>query len=219
MTGQVRLATAVPLRTRLGGAGLALAIAVFVVVFVVSVRQPGTAYVWPHSMISDLGDPTCGVRGGRWICAPGHAWFNAGLIATGSLLVASALALAPVWGRILSGGVVLMGVGLVVAGVFPAGDTGALHLAGVVLVMVPPGLGLMVSGIRPEVAWLRTHRVPRGLLGGLALVLAAESRLPGAVVPAGAGEVAMVGCLLVALVGESARLLTGARGVRPPVNR
>lgn len=200
-------------RARLGAAGVFLAIGVFVAVFVVSVAQAGTTYVWPINMMSDLGDSNCGERGGRWICSPGYAWFNAGLVATGVILSVSGLALATLWGRVLAGGVVVMGMGLVVAGVFPAGDTAALHLAGVVLALVPPGFALMLSGIRPQVAWLSKYRLPRGILGGSALVLCAESRLPQPIIPAGAGEVLIVACLLVALLVETGRVLAGRKVV------
>jgi hypothetical membrane protein len=206
-------------RARLGALGVMVAVMVFVTVFVVAVAQTNTTYLWPTNMISDLGDGECGVRGGRWICSPGHTWFNAGVIVTGGVLALSGLALARLWGSVLAGGLVAMGAGLVVSGVFPAGNAATLHLVGVILALLPLGFGLLLSGVRPQVAWLERRRVLRGTCGGVALLLCAESRLPQAVIPAGAGEVAIVACLLVALVGEAGRVLGPTRRVPEPVNR
>lgn len=196
----------VDLRARLGAVLVLAAVGIFVTVFTLSVRTPGTAYVWHLNMISDLGDRSCHVRDARWICSPGHALFNAGLILTGALLAVAGSLLLRFWGRVLAGGVGVMGVGLVVAGLFTATDHGAIHLVGVVLALVAPGLGLLWSAARPETAWLDSHRVGRGLLAGAALLLAAESRLPDAVLPRGAGELGIVLCLVGALVVEAVRL-------------
>lgn len=198
---------AVGRRARLGAAGVLMAIFAFVVVLGAAVGTEGTAYDWWDNMLSDLGDPSCHVRGGRWICSPGAAAFNAGLIGIGVVLMASALALVGPWGRVLAGGVGVMGAGLVVAGVFPAGDDGALHLAGVILALVVPGLALLAAAVRPGTGWLARHRLPRGALAAVALALCAESRLPQAVIPRGVGELVIVACLLVALGWEAVRVL------------
>lgn len=200
-------------RARLGGLAVLLAVGTFVTVFVLSVNASGTAYVWHLNMISDLGDRSCHVRDHRWICSPGHGLFNTGLVLTGSLLAAAGGLLQHLWGRVLAGSVVAMGVGLGVAGVFTATDHAALHLVGVVMAIVVPGLGLLWSAIRPGTAWLDSYRVVRGLLAGVALLLAAESRLPDPVIPRGAGELVMVLCLVAALVVEVVRLWS--RGGRP----
>lgn len=197
---------------RLGALGIVAAMLVFGVTFVVALNTPGTAFVWSVNMISDLGDSGCRVRGGRWICSPGFAVFNTGLIIVGLLLAASAGALFRLWGRVLAGSVLVMGLGLIVAAVFPAGDAGAVHLVGVVLALVVPGLGLLLSAIRPETTWLGSGRVPRGVLAVVALVLSAENRLP-TDLPQGAGQVIIVGCLVIALLVEATRTL-GARSAR-----
>lgn len=178
-----------------------------VVTVVTALGVQGTAYDWQINMMSDLGDGSCRERGGRWICSPGFVAFNAGLMVCGVVLAGSALCLLDVWGRRLAGGIAVMGAGLLVAGGFPAGDDGRAHLAGVVLALVVPSLALLTSGIRPGTAWLRAHRRKRGLLGVVALVFCAESQLPAQAVPRGAGELIIVGCLVVALLGESVRLL------------
>lgn len=197
-------------RARLGAAGVLVAILVFSSVLGAAVGTEGTAYDWWNNMLSDLGDPSCHVRGGRWICSPGAAAFNAGLVTTGGILLASALSLVVPWGRVLSGGVAIMGGGLVIAGVFPAGDDGAVHLAGVVLALVVPGLALLAASVRPETTWLSRGRVPRGVLAVVALLLCAESRLPQALLPRGAAELVIVASLLVALAWEALRVV-GAR--------
>lgn len=195
-------------RTRLGAFGVLAAIGVFSVTVSILLADSGTAYAWPVNMLSDLGDSSCHVRGGRWICSPGYAVFNTGVIVTGLLLTASGWWLRGLWGSVLGGSVSLMGMGLVVAAAFPAGDFGGLHLAGVVLALVVPGLGLLLSGIRPATAWLGSHRVARGVLGGVALIFSAENRMPAEIVPQGAGQAIIVGCIVIALLIEAARVLT-----------
>lgn len=207
------------LRARLGGLAVLLAVGTFGTVFGLSVSASGTAYVWHLNMISDLGDTSCHVRDHRWICSPGHDLFNTGLVLTGGLLAAAGGLLRQLWGRALAWSVAAMGVGLVVAGVFTATEHAALHLVGVVLAIVVPGLGLLWSAIRPATAWLDSSRVVRGLLAGVALVLAAESRLPDPVVPRGAGELVMVLCLVAALVVEVTRLRPGSGRPQGPTSR
>lgn len=194
-------------RARLGGVAVLVAVGTFLVAFAVSVGTSGTAYVWHLNMISDLGDPSCHVRDSRWICSPAHVLFNTGLVLTGAMLAAAGMLLLRLWGRVLAGSVVVMGAGLAVAGIFTATEHAALHLVGVVLALVAPGLGLLWSAIRPGTAWLDFFRVLRGLLAGVALLLAAESRLPDPVIPRGAGELGMVLCLVTALVVQAVRLL------------
>lgn len=204
-----------PVRTRVGavtGAVVVLAaVCTFMAAFVASVGTPGTAYVWHTNMISDLGDRSCHTRDARWICSPAHDAFNAALVATGVLLAVAGALLRRPWGRVLAGAVAVMGLGLAVAGVFTATEHGARHLLGVVLALVAPGLGLLWSAIRPETAWLDAYRTARGLLATVALLLAAESRLPNPVVPRGAGELGIVLCLVSALALEAVRVLR-ARG-------
>lgn len=206
-----RTAEAVPLGARLGGLGIVIAALIFAAAVAVAASTAGAAYVWPDNMISDLGDSSCRVRGGRWICSPAHALFNAGVMLAGLLIAVSALLLRSLWGALLSVSVVLMGVGLLVAGGFNAGDFPALHLAGVILALVVPAAGLMVSGFRPSTGWLMGNRWSRALLGGVALVLCAESRLPDPWIPQGAGQVAIVACVLIPFLTEAARLVRVSR--------
>ncbi len=201
-------------RARLGALALLTAILVFAVTVAVALGTAGTTYDWRVNMLSDLGHSQCRSAAGRWICSPGFALFNAGLVVTGLLLSGGGLALGRVWGRVLAASLVVMGLGLVLAGVFPAGDHDGVHLGGVVLALVLPGMGLLLSAIRPEASWLVSHRLPRGVLGAVALVFCAESRLPIGLLPRGAGEVIIVGCLLLAIVLEAARLLA-ARPAQP----
>jgi len=183
------------------------AVLLFALTVGVTLSAGQTAYVWRENMISDLGDDACRLRGGRWICSPHHALFNAGVSFTGVLLAAAGACLTAQWGRVLAGGVVVMGSGLVATGVFPAGRSPGLHLMAVVLALVVPALGFLASGIRPGTPWLERRRGARVVLASTALVFAAVSRLPNGTVPRGAGELVIVGALLLALLLEAGRLL------------
>ena len=202
-------------RGRLGALLVFAAVLLFVLAVVVSLATAQTAYVWHENMISDLGDDACRVRGGRWICSPNHALFNAGVSCTGVLLMAAGACLMVRWGRVLAGGVVVMGTGLVATGVFPAGSSPGLHLTAVVLALVVPALGFLVSGIRPGTPWLERRRGVRVVLASVALVFAAVSRLPDGTVPRGAGELVIVGALLLALLLEAGRLLPRGSAAAP----
>lgn len=183
----------------------------FVGTVLVAVNVAGTTYLWHLNLLSDLGDSGCRERGGRWICSPGFATFNAGLGVTGALILAGGIGLLRRWGALLGGGIITMGCGLVIAAAFPAGDDGRLHLVGVVLALVAPASALLASAIRPPNPWLGLCRRLRGALGVLALVFSAESRLPVALVPRGAGELLIVGSLVVVLACEAARVLLAGR--------
>ncbi|MDO4920182.1 DUF998 domain-containing protein [Kocuria sp.] len=196
-------------RARLGALLVLAAVLVFAVAVAVTLSTADTAYVWYQNMVSDLGDGACRVRGGRWICSPNHVLFNTGLALTGVLLAAAGACLVERWGRVLAGGVVVMGAGLVATGVFPAGNRAGLHLTAVVLALVVPALGFLLSGIRPGTPWLHRRRGARVVLASVALVFAAVSRLPDGTVPRGAGELVIVGALLLALVLEAGSVLVG----------
>lgn len=206
-------------RARVGALGVLAAVLLFAITLAFSLRSTGTLFVWAVNMISDLGDGQCGTRGGRWICSPGFALFNTGLVVTGVLLGAAGACLLGLWGRLLGGSVLIMGLGLIVAAAFPAGDAAAVHLAGVVLALVVPGLGFLLSAIRPGTAWLRVRRVPRGVLGGVALIFCAENRLPGEALAQAMGQVIIVGCLLLALLAEAARVLLARPAAGEAVSR
>ena len=202
---------ALPASSRWGGIGILAAALVFAAAVFAAVNNAEAAYIWPENMISDLGDSSCRVRGGRWICSPSYALFNGGVIFAGVLMAISSLLVRARWGRMLSASFAVMGVGLVVAGAFNAGDHTIIHLGGVILALVVPAAGLMISGFKPETAWLSGNRQMRAVLGAVALVLCAESRLPQPFIPQGAGQVAIVACVLVPLLVEAARLVRVSR--------
>lgn len=199
------------MRTRLGAAALLVGVAAFVVTLLLALNTAGTTYVWHLNLLSDLGDSGCRVRAGRPICSPGHVAFNVGLVVTGLLILAGGLGLLRWWGAMLGGGTIVMGAGLVIAGAFPAGGDGGVHLAGVVLALVVPNLALLASSIRPPTPWLASHRALRATLATIALLLCAESRLPVVLVPRGAGELVIVGALVVAMAFEAGRVLVAPR--------
>ncbi|WP_298890370.1 hypothetical protein [uncultured Serinicoccus sp.] len=207
-------------RSVLGAAGVLGAMLLFAATVGAAIHTSGTTFVWSVNMISDLGDGACRPRDGRWICSPGAAAFNLGLLLSGVLLGVAALCLSARWGRWLAGSVSVMGLGLVVAAVFPAGDTGAVHLAGVILALVVPAGGLLLSAVRPETPWLGRGRRARGTLATVALLFCAENRIPPALVQEGTGQIVIVSCLLLALLVESVRVLVSRSGsAGQPVSR
>lgn len=184
---------------------------VFVATTIIALRITGTAYVWHANMLSDLGDSSCQVRGGRWVCSPGFALFNAGLVVAGAVLAGAGAAVLRLWGWLLGGSVVAMGAGLAILGLRPADVAGGMHFVGVVLALVVPAGGLLASAIRPPTSWLARRRLWRGALATVALLLCADNGLGAEVVARGAGELLIVGALVLALVIEAARILLAPR--------
>lgn len=99
-------------------------------------------YLFTDHLISDLGISTCDqIRdafGPRYICSPGHDWFNYGLVISGWFLVFAGIALIAAGRRAeprdlvagyLSVGIVLIvsGISLSSVGLFPSDTGGTAH--------------------------------------------------------------------------------------------
>lgn len=196
-------------RARVTALALLAAVAVFVAGVAAALSAAGGAYRWRESMLSDLGHLGCRVWGDRWVCSPGSAWFNAALVGSGVLALASALGMRHRWGLVLTTGVAAMGVGLTWLGLVPADVSAGLHLVGAVLALPVPAVGMLVSGIRPPTRWLVPFRRVRAGAAAVALLMCADHLLPDdrMLLPRGVSELLATAVLLGFLTVEGVRLL------------
>lgn len=182
----------------------------------VAVTAPGASYAWQHNMLSDLGDATCQTWDGRWNCSPRYAWFNASWIVAGVLLVLAAVLLRRRWGVVLAVGVGGAGLGLVLLGAYPSDGWHDLHMAGAVLALPGPGLGLLFSAIRPRGVRTVSPRHLRGALSAVGLAACLAHLLPPSdLAPRGAAEVVTLAALVVFLAVEAMPLVVEAAGRAP----
>ena len=137
-------------RLRLGALLLLAAVAVLLLAAAWALGAPQVRYVWPLSMISDLGSGTCFSADGRWICSPRAGAFNAGLVLTGVLLAAAVAVLGRRGGPWLRAALLTLALGLLLLAVFPSDVAPRVHLAAAVLALPLSSAMLLVSGIREE---------------------------------------------------------------------
>lgn len=90
-------------------------------------------YRFLHHLISDLGMTTCvdvlDDYGFRFVCSPGHLWFNVGTVVSGALLAVGGAVLfcARPLGRTVGGALALSGVAVALVGVAPYDVNASLH--------------------------------------------------------------------------------------------
>lgn len=213
---------------RLIGAVLLLsAIFVFAGAATWALTAPDLQFVWPLSMISDLGARDCFTADGRWICSPRATAFNAGLLTAGTALAGAAAVLHRVWGPALRSAVVAAAAGLIVLGLNPSDTTLSVHMVGAVLALPVSSALLMISGVRGErIAHIGTRDanrsgsppilpVLRTLLAVVALLATLAHLFPQWRVQ-GAAELVSLIALFLVLLAETCALVYSAR--RPRVS-
>ena len=124
-------------RQRFAGIALIAASAVvFLGQFIALLLWDSWYFSLQFNLVSDLGHTGCApVADGflpRFVCSPGHLWFNLGLIAGGVLLLVGGVALRRLPGHSLA----MAGVALAVAGAFPHDRQPGLHDAAAVVYVV-----------------------------------------------------------------------------------
>lgn len=199
------------------------AAAVFVAGFGFATGHPQAHFSWRDSMMSDLGNTTCGPRADRLVCSPAHGWFNTAQVGAGVLLLgAAARGAVRWWEHLVLLALGCLGAGLVVLGLVPADVSGDVHMAGAVLALPVAGAAVMAAGLLPPGGAAAGsadacpatpgHRWLRALTGGTALLVSAVHLLPGGLpLSRGMAEGVAVLALLLFLAAEGWRL----RGTRP----
>lgn len=147
------------------------------------VMWQGGLYSLQFNLISDLGMTTCAPVDDaflpRYVCSPGHLWFNLGTIAAGVLLVVGGALLRRLFGCALAvSGVALIVVGAVpvdrVAGVHDAAAIGQAVLTWVAMVLVVIALRETRAGVA-----VVTGAILLVSLGGFVLLLLNPEGAPG----------------------------------------
>lgn len=207
-------------RLRLGALLLLAAVTVLLLAAAWAVSAPQVRYVWPLSMISDLGSGTCFSADGRWICSPRAGAFNAGLVLTGVLLTAAVAVLGRRWGPWLRAALLTVALGLLLLAVFPSDAAPRIHLAAAVLALPLTSALLLVSGIREETvrgSWdvPAVPAVPRlrAVLAAVSLISTIAHLVPSWRIRGAAELISLLALVLIVLI-ESGILARTARMVR-----
>lgn len=148
------------------GAGLLLLRPVYVVLeLAVAARTTGD-YSLLHDTVSDLGALECQPS----FCSPAHALMNGTFVGTGLLLAGGAALLAPRFGRLTTGLLVVAGLSSVATGLAPIdqGTTAHALAAGPLFVCQPVGLVLLGRTVRGSHPRLGTGLVLTGAGTGVA---------------------------------------------------
>lgn len=171
-------------RQRLAGITLiASSAVVFLGQFIALLLWDAWYYSLQFNLVSDLGHTVCApVADGfspRFVCSPGHLWFNLGLITGGVLLLAGGLALR----RLTGYGLAVAGVALAVVGAFPYDRQPGLHDAAAVVYVVAAWAAVIAAAValrhtRPVLA-VTSVVVLLVSVGGAALLLFNPEGAPG----------------------------------------
>lgn len=193
---------------RVPAALLLSSVGAFVTGYLIAITADGVSYSWSRHMVSELGAVGCRMAPGGWICSPCHAVFNAALVCCGGFVTAACALMAGRWGLLLTTSTAVLGVALVVLGLFPPDAHPSMHMVAAVLALPIPSLGLLLSAVHPATPWLDQLRGLRGLLGATSLTLCLAHVAPGVVsLPRGMAETFSIAALLGFLTAEAARCL------------
>ena len=146
----------------------------FIIMLVVALAWP-THYSLLHNTISDLGNTTCGVYNGRYVCSPQHAWMNASFIVLGSTMVAGSVLIYHEFKKSLASAIgfsfmAIGGLGTIVVGVFAENTISSLHVFGATLPFLIGNLSMIILGLC--LAMPKNLRVYTILSGVISLIAA-----------------------------------------------
>ena len=206
----------------LGAILLLGALVVFAGTVTWALSAPRVEYVWPLSMISDLGASDCFTADGRWICSPRATAFNVGLLVAGTALGCAVTILRRTWAFALRASLASAAIGLLLLGLMPSDTAPRAHMVGAVLALPGASALLMISGFRdhrlsgPHESKEEPSRlasampVVRAVLGAVALLATAVHLFPEWRVRGAAEAVALIS-LYLALFLEACVLLHSAQ--------
>ena len=163
--------------TYIGGGAWLAAVQYFIIQIIVT-----GAWFTPFSLrenfISDLGNTTCGIYAGNFVCSPLYALMNSSFIVYGITMIVGALVFAYVYrssrvALIGLGLIALGGAGTILVGLFPEDTNMFLHQAGAFLGLGVGSVGVIVFGLGANQLpmWLRAATVLLGVTATLAFIL------------------------------------------------
>lgn len=133
-----------------GGLFIAAGIVGFLGQFIALLMWTGGPYSLQFNLISDLGMTTCAPVAdsfiSRYVCSPGHGWFNAGMIVSGVALVVGGLLLRRTPGFALA----ISGAALAVLGFFPFDHNAAVHDSAAVIQALTTWVAMVAVIIRAQ---------------------------------------------------------------------
>ncbi len=140
-----------------------------------------TPFSLRDNFISDLGNTTCGIYAGNYVCSPLYALMNGAFVLYGITMIIGAIALGAVFAdsiksKIAFGLMVLAGVGTCLVGLFPEDTVMSLHQGGALLGLGVGNISVILIGICTTRLgrWLRTYTIISGVIATAAFVLFAS---------------------------------------------
>jgi hypothetical membrane protein len=206
----------------------------FAVQFLVALRWP-KPYSLSRDTISDLGNTSCGIWNGRYVCSPLHDLMNGSFIVLGVTMLLGSLLMFRQYGkgRIAAAGFTAMGLsglGVIIVGIFPENSVPALHGLGSVLPFTLGNAALTAMALSLAMPpLLRLCVSLSGVAALLALTVYASSHYLGfgeggierAVAYPQTICLAVIGCYLIAVPqsGRSRTARTSLEAIAPPGSR
>ncbi|HUD07118.1 MAG TPA: DUF998 domain-containing protein [Candidatus Saccharimonadales bacterium] len=120
-------------------------------IFVARAWHPG--YSLLQNTISDLGNTSCGIYAGHYVCSPLHSWMNASFIILGSFMALGSLLIYQEFrereGTLIGFSLMaIAGVGTIIVGLFPENTDATLHIIGATLPFLFGNIGLVIVGLK-----------------------------------------------------------------------
>jgi hypothetical membrane protein len=133
-------------------------------------------YSLAHNTISDLGNTSCGLYGGRFVCSPLHGLMNASFItlgifmATGSLLVYQEFK-ERIGTLVGFSFMAIAGIGTLLVGTFPENTINILHFTGALLPFFVGNVGIVILGFTLDIPKpLRLYTLVSGFIALISLI-------------------------------------------------
>jgi len=143
----------------------------FVIQYVVAATW-STPYSLLRNPISDLGNTSCGVYDGRYVCSPQHWLMNFAFFALGVLMAAGAPLIHQEFREhrlafVGFGGMAIAGVGTVLVGLFPENVNHTAHVLGAAGPFLIGNVALIILSLTLTIP--TSVRVLTGIAGGIGL--------------------------------------------------
>ena len=133
-------------------------------------------YSLAQNTISDLGNTTCAIYAGRFVCSAKHGLMNASFVILGVTMVVGSILVYQKFKeskRTLVGFsfMAIAGIGTLIIGLFPENSVSSLHAVGAALPFLIGNLGLVILGLSLRIPRsLRYYTLLSGVISLLALV-------------------------------------------------
>ena len=145
----------------------------YYLVQIIVARAWNSPYSWVNNQISDLGNTSCGIYSGRYVCSPLHWLMNASFITLGITMIVGSVLIYHEFrnsrGKAAGFGLMeIAGAGTLLVGLFPENVNAIVHTVGAASVFLVGNLSLILLGLSLKMP--RALKIYTGLSGAIALL-------------------------------------------------